>query len=124
MEDGAGEDLGWFWKAWFYETWKFDQSVKSVQYINQDPANGALITIENMEKMALPTEVEIEAVGEEKIRLKFPVEIWQRGSTWEFRVNTKHPIKSVSIDPDHVLPDVNSKNNVWRPMVFREPQRN
>ena len=118
IEDGAGEDLGWFWKAWFYETWKLDQSVKSVQYVNQDPANGAVITIENLEKMAMPVEVEIEVAGGEKQRLKFPVEIWQRGSTWEFRVNTKLPIKKVSIDPDHVLPDIKSKNNDWYPLAL------
>jgi len=124
IEDGAGEDLGWFWRAWFYELWKLDQSVKSVNYIDQDPSKGAIITIENMDKMAMPAEVEIEVAGGEKQRVKFPVEIWQRGATWEFKVNTKLPIKSVSIDPDHILPDINSKNNVWRPVVYREPKGN
>jgi hypothetical protein len=30
----------------------------------------------------------------------------------------------VTVDPDHVFPDINSKNNVWRPTVFRAPRGN
>jgi hypothetical protein len=124
MEDGAGEDLGWFWRAWFYELWKLDQSVKDVQYIEQDPSKGAIITIENLEKMAMPAIVEIELAGGAKQRMEMPVEIWQRGGTWEFRTNTNLPIKSVVIDPDHVFPDINSKNNTWKPMSFKAPRGN
>ena len=124
MEDGAGEDLGWFWKSWFYELWRLDQSVKDVEYIEQDPAKGALITIENMEKMAMPAVVDVELVSGAKERFTFPVEIWQRGSSWTFRTSTNIPIKSVTVDPDHVFPDINSKNNVWRPTIFRAPKGN
>jgi hypothetical protein len=124
MEDGAGEDLGWFWKSWFYELWRLDQSVKDVDYIEQDPAKGALITIENMEKMAMPAVVDVELVSGAKERFTFPVEIWQRGSSWTFRTSTNIPIKSVTIDPDHVFPDINTKNNIWRPTIFRAPRGN
>jgi hypothetical protein len=98
--------------------------VKDVDYIEQDPAKGALITIENMEKMAMPAVVDVELVSGAKERFTFPVEIWQRGSSWTFRTSTTIPIKSVTIDPDHVFPDINGKNNVWRPTVFRAPRGN
>ena len=119
MEDGAGEDLGWFWKAWFYELWRLDQSVKDVDYVEQDPAKGAVITIENLDKMAMPAVVEVELTSGEKERFTFPVEIWQRGSSWTFRTSTKLPIKSVVVDPDHSFPDMDSKNNTWKPMSIR-----
>jgi hypothetical protein len=119
MEDGAGEDLGWFWRAWFYELWRLDQSVKDVDYVEQDPAKGAVITIENLDKMAMPAVVEVELTSGEKERFTFPVEIWQRGSSWTFRTSTKLPIKSVVIDPDHSFPDMDSKNNTWKPMSIR-----
>jgi hypothetical protein len=124
MEDGTGEDLGWFWRAWFYELWKLDQSVKDVAYIEQDPSKGAIITIENLDKMAMPAVVEVELVGGAKERFTFPVEIWQRGGTWTFKTSTNLPIKSVSIDPDHSFPDINSKNNIWRPLAYRAPKGN
>lgn len=119
MEDGAGEDLGWFWRAWFYELWKLDQSVKDVDYVEQDPAKGAVITIENLDKMAMPAVVEVELTSGEKERFTFPVEIWQRGASWTFRTSTKLPIKSVVIDPDHSFPDMDSKNNTWKPLSVR-----
>ncbi|MEN9296791.1 MAG: Membrane alanyl aminopeptidase [Bacteroidota bacterium] len=81
MEDGAGEDLGWFWRAWFYELWRLDQSVKDVDYVEQDPAKGAVITIENLDKMAMPAVVEVELTSGEKERFTFPVEIRQWSST-------------------------------------------
>ena len=119
MEDGAGEDLGWFWRAWFYELWKLDQSVKDVDYVEQDPTKGAVITIENLDKMAMPAVVEVELTSGEKERFTFPVEIWQRGASWTFRTSTKLPIKSVVIDPDHSFPDMDSKNNTWKPLSVR-----
>jgi len=119
IEDGAGEDLGWFWKSWFYELWKLDQSVKEVDYVEQDPTKGAVITIENLDKMAMPAIVEVELTSGEKERFTFPVEIWQRGSSWTFRTSTKLPIKSVVIDPDHSFPDMDSKNNTWKPLSIR-----
>jgi len=119
MEDGAGEDLGWFWRAWFYELWRLDQSVKEVDYVEQDPAKGAVITIENLDKMAMPAVVEVELTSGEKERFTFPVEIWQRGSSWTFRTSTKLPIKSVVVDPDHSFPDMDSKNNTWKPLSVR-----
>jgi Peptidase family M1 domain len=118
IEDGAGEDLGWFWRAWFYENWAFDQSVKEVLYIDQDPAKGAVVTIENLEKMALPTVVEIETTDGTKTRVKFPIDIWNKGGSWTFKTETKLPIRAVTLDPDRLLPDSNPKNNAWKPTRF------
>jgi hypothetical protein len=30
----------------------------------------------------------------------------------------------VTIDPDHVFPDINSKNNTWKPLNYRAPKAN
>ncbi|WP_460637663.1 M1 family metallopeptidase [Larkinella harenae] len=114
IEDAAGEDLGWFWRGYFYENWKLDQSVKDVRYVEQDPQKGSLITIENLEKWAMPVTIEVEEVGGKKTRVNLPVEIWQRGGTWTFKQPTTAPIRSVTIDPDEKLPDINPKNNSWR----------
>ena len=115
IEDAAGEDLGWFWKGWFYENFKLDQAVKEVQYVEQKPENGAVITIENLERWAMPVTIEIEENNGTKSRVKLPVEVWQRGGTWTFKTKTKLPLKSVVIDPDTQLPDINPRNNTWFP---------
>lgn len=114
MEDGAGEDLGWFWKGWFYETWKLDQGVKEVKYVDGSAEKGSLISIENLDRMAMPVTVEVTEANGKKGRINLPVEVWQRGGTWTFNYSSTSPLKTVVIDPDQKLPDINSKNNTWR----------
>jgi hypothetical protein len=114
MNDAAGENLNWFWKEWFYETWKLDQAVKDVQYVNDKPAEGALITIINLQKMALPVTVKITEENGNTQLLNLPVNVWQRGADWTFKCNTTSKIKSVVLDPGEVLPDIDRKNNKWQ----------
>ncbi len=113
MNDAAGEDLNWFWKEWFFQTWDLDQSVKSIKYINDSPRNGALITIENLGQMVLPVTIKITEGNGKSYELKLPVEIWQRSGEWTFRCNSTSPLISVVIDPDVQLPDINRNNNTW-----------
>jgi len=111
MENVAGEDLGWFWKGMFLENYTLDQAVKEIKYVNNDATQGALITIENAEQMAMPVILQYETVSGAKETLKLPVEIWQNNSTWTIKVNTTEKIKSVIIDPEKVFPDINFANN-------------
>ncbi|GAB2783271.1 M1 family metallopeptidase [Rhabdobacter roseus] len=124
MEDAAGEDLGWFWKGWFFENYRLDQSVKDVTYVEQNPQKGSIITIENLEQMAMPAVVELEEVSGKKVRVELPVEVWQRGGTWTFRAQTEQPLRSVTIDPDRKLPDINPRNNSWKPLRYTPPVTN
>lgn len=113
MNDAAGDNLNWFWKEWFYETWKFDQSVKSVKYVNNQSDDGALITIENLQQMALPVFIKVTEENGKSNEIKLPVEVWQRGGVWTFKYNSTTPITSVVLDPNEELPDINRKNNTW-----------
>ena len=118
MENVSGEDLGWFWRAWVLNTWKLDQSLKDVKYIRNDPSNGVNITIENLEKMAMPVLIQIKEENGKVHDLKLPVEIWQRGSSWTFHVNTTSNVTDVVLDPDKKLPDVNRSNNKMKEKPF------
>lgn len=113
MNSAAGEDLNWFWKEWFFTTWKLDQAIRTVKYENNDPAQGALITIENKDKMAMPASVEIMEENGHSGIINLPVEIWQRGGEWTFRYNSTSPVTRVVIDPKGELPDADRNNNNW-----------
>ncbi len=115
IENASGEDLYWFWKAWFYENYKLDQSVKDVRYVKNDPANGSLITIMNNEQMAMPVTVQIKEVNGKTNSIKLPIEVWQKGGLWIFKYPSTSKVESVIIDPEHQLPDVNSDNNEFKP---------
>jgi Peptidase family M1 domain len=114
MNDAAGDNLNWFWKEWFYETWKLDQSVKGVKYVNDKAEDGALISIENLQQMALPVIVKVTEQNGHTQEIKLPVDVWARDREWTFKYNSTSPITSVVLDPNNELPDVNRKNNTWQ----------
>ncbi len=113
MENVAGEDLAWFWRGWVFNTWKIDQGVKAVSYKNGLPANGAQITIENLEQMPMPVTLTIKEANGQQQTLRLPVEIWQRGGSYTFTAPTSSEVTEVVIDPDRVMPDKNRVNNTW-----------
>ncbi|MGY3212211.1 M1 family metallopeptidase [Mucilaginibacter sp. HD30] len=114
INNAAGEDLNWFWKEWFFTTWKLDQAVGGVKYENDDPADGAFITIFNKEKMAMPVSLKITLTNGRSEIVELPVNIWQRGGTWTFKYASKLPVKSIIIDPNGALPDSDLRNNEWK----------
>ncbi|WP_338407509.1 M1 family metallopeptidase [uncultured Flavobacterium sp.] len=113
IENVSGEDLSWFWRAWFVNNWQLDQGVNSIKYVDNNPKLGVYITIENFEKMAMPVILDIKTKSGKISRVKLPVEIWQRNKEWAFKHDSTEEIESIILDPDHVLPDSNDVNNSW-----------
>ena len=113
INSAAGEDLNWFWKEWFFTTWKLDQAITTVVYVENDPSKGALITLENKGKMIMPVILKIVQNGGTEETIQLPVEIWQRGGTCLYKYPSKYKIDKVILDPENVLPDVNRINNEW-----------
>jgi hypothetical protein len=113
MNSSSGENLNWFWKGWFVQTWTVDQRVKDVKYVGDDPANGALITLENDGEMPMPVTVKIKESNQHIGRVSLPVEVWERAGEWTFQYPSTSMIDSVVVDPDEHLPDVDPANNVW-----------
>ena len=113
MENVAGEDLSWFWRSWFINNWRLDQAINKVKYIKGDSKNGALITIENLDKMVMPVELEIKTKSGSISRKSLPVEIWLRNNVWTFKVDTTEELDKITLDPDNVYPDYNDSNNIW-----------
>nr|WP_294905208.1 M1 family metallopeptidase [uncultured Lacibacter sp.] len=114
MENVAGEDLGWFWRGWALNTWKFDVAVKEVKPFKADGKSGVNISLQLLEKMPMPVTVKVTDVNGAEQLIKLPVEVWQRGDTWNIAVETKAEIKEVVVDPEKRLPDMNYANNSWK----------
>jgi hypothetical protein len=121
MENAGGEDLGWFWRGWILHTWKLDLGVKEVKYVESDPAKGSIITIENLEEMAMPVVLAIEQENGATDTLTLPVEIWQHGPVKAFAYPSTSKIKSIVIDPAHDFPDINPSNNNWTGQAAERP---
>lgn len=113
IENASGENLQWFWRGWFLNNWRLDVSVRGITYVDNDPKNGALITIDNLEKMAMPVTLEIKTITGKTSRVNLPVEIWERNNSWTFKYPSTEQLQSVTYDPDNVMPDFDPDNNVW-----------
>ena len=115
MENVGGETLQWFWRGWFVNNWRLDVAVRNVDQLDSaDYSKGAIITLDNLEKMAMPVILEIKTVNGKVDRIKLPVEIWERNVSWKFFYPSTDEIESVTYDPDKVLPDFNLTNNTWK----------
>lgn len=113
MENVGGEDLNWFWRGWFVNNWRLDQAVRKIKYIKNKPEKGVVVTIDNLEKMAMPVVMEFKTTSGKSIRKTLPVEVWMRNTSWTFKPGIFEEIESVTIDPDQSFPDYNATNNTW-----------
>jgi hypothetical protein len=115
MENGAGEDLSWFWKGWFMENWKMDQAINSVTAsTSENEAPGYNIEVANLEKLPMPVLLTITLKGGKKDTVKLAVDVWMRNKVWTVHYPTKEEVVSVVLDADKVFPDVNPANNSWK----------
>jgi aminopeptidase N len=114
IENVAGENLSWFWRGWFINNWRLDQAVTNVEYVKNNAKNGAQITVANLDRMPFPMILEVKTKSGKTSRVNLPVEVWQRNVSWTFAFPSNEEIVSVTSDPDHVFPDHNSANNIWK----------
>jgi len=114
MENVAGENLSWFWQGWFYGTGNIDLGVSAVIPY----AGNYVVVLANKGDMPMPVLLEItfdDGTSERKI---LPVEIWQRGDTWNYLLKTDKKVTGVVIDPDKLLPDIDLGNDSWPQNVY------
>jgi len=114
MDNVAGENLSWFWQGWFYGTGKIDLGISRVV-----PYSGNyVIILDNEGDIPMPVLMEITYTDGSTEQKKLPVEIWQRGNTWNYLLETDKEVKSVVIDPAKILPDVNLGNDSWPQAIY------
>ncbi len=111
MDSAAGEDLSWFWRGWFQQTWKLDLAVTGVKYVDNDPTKGALVTVGNLDKFAMPSTLRVTFDDGSTKDVRVPVATWMQHTQFDVAVAGNKRIKRAIIDPDAVLPDVDRANN-------------
>jgi hypothetical protein len=114
MESSGGEDLSWFWRAWYMHNWTLDLAVQGAQYTNGDYRQGLDVTIANRGQLVMPSTVEVSFQDGSHSRIKLPVETWIQKTTDTFHLDSTQPVVSVVVDPDHVLPDNDRSNNILK----------
>jgi hypothetical protein len=114
MEDAAGEDLSWFWRAWFFTTAQLDQAVDSVALTDSAGVESRIV-LRNLGGIPMPVELALLLDDGSTARLRLPAEIWFGGDRYEAVVPGPRKVNGVTIDPDGAYPDVRRENNRWPP---------
>ena len=111
MSDVGGQDLTWFWRTMFYETWTLDQGIAAVR----DSAEVVEIDVANNRRAAMPARVVVTRSDGSTQRLEVPVSVWLGGASRHTLKVPKTPaVTRIEIDPEEYFPDVDRRNNRWQ----------
>jgi hypothetical protein len=110
MRDESGMELDWFWRDWIFTTARLDQAVDSVSTAASD---ASIVHLENRGTMVMPAEVAITFTDGTNSTVQLPVEMWNLGSRFDYRVPGQKTVRQVVVDPRQALPDIDRSNNSW-----------
>ncbi|HEX8942931.1 MAG TPA: M1 family metallopeptidase [Gemmatimonadaceae bacterium] len=110
MRDQSGMELDWFWRDWIFTTARLDQAVDSV---SRGTDGVSSIHLHNRGSMVMPAELSITFDDGTTSTVKLPVEMWNLGDHFVYRVVGNKPVRAVEVDPRHALPDIDRSNNRW-----------
>jgi hypothetical protein len=111
IEDVSGQDLRWFWRSWYYETWVLDQAIAAVE----PSTDGTRIVIEDRGRVPMPVHLTVTRADGATERFDIPVDAWLRGArTAEIVVPPGAAVTRVEIDAARAFPDIDRTNNAWR----------
>ena len=110
FEDVSGRNLDWFWRTWFYETWRLDQGIDTVS-----TAGDSLdIVVHNEGRAVMPVRLVVSRTDGRADSLTVPANAWFGGERRRtVRVAALPAVKSIEIDPERDFPDVDRSNQVW-----------
>jgi len=116
MRNETGQDLDWFWRGWIYTTARLDQAVDSVT----TAGDTTFVHLSNRGQMVMPAEVCFAFADGTAQTVKLPVEMWNLGSAFTYRLRGTPQVVGAQVDPREVYPDIYRGNNRW---ALSEPAR-
>jgi hypothetical protein len=110
MRDASGVELDWYWRGWLYTTARLDQAVDSV-VARAD--GGSNVFLANRGTMVMPTELALTFDDGTTATVRLPVQMWNLGRGFTYRVPEKKRLRRAQVDPRRVLPDTDRANDRW-----------
>ena len=122
LDEGAGEDMAWMWRGWFYTTHANDQAVADVGRQDAEELLGSTdqgsyyyrVRIVNEGGLVMPIIMDVEYESGRTQRVDLPVDVW-RYDEKEFLYGffAEEAVVRVLLDPDEELADIDTDNNLW-----------
>ena len=110
MRDQSGMELDWFWRDWIFTTARLDQAVDS---LSRGADGVTSIYLSNRGTMVMPTMLRLTFVGSPAREVRLPVEMWNLGDHFVYRVPGNAQLQAVEVDPHAAMPDIDRANNRW-----------
>ncbi|MET4083364.1 hypothetical protein ABIB40_003335 [Pedobacter sp. UYP30] len=107
INTGAGENLNWFWKRWFFYGGVTDIAITAVD----KTSDGYTITIENKSLKPLPVDLTLRYENGEEQKLHYSIAVWKNDEQKTIAtVKTTELLKKVVLGSAHV-PDKDKSDN-------------
>ena len=116
MEDASGRRLDWFWREWFVENARFDQSIDTVATKKVGDSLMVAVQYGSKERGVLPIHVRFTFSDGSMQSYKYPAEVWSTNTSHYVRQYTfpgNKQLTKVELDPDRLLIDINRSDNSW-----------
>lgn len=112
MNEIAGEDLGWYWNAWYMQLGYPDLAPGEVGFDSK--AGETFITVNNKGKLPVPVIAEITGADGKKEVYRFTAEVW-KDNPEQFRIKLPGNVQigEVIIGDPHVM-DIFPEDNRWK----------
>ena len=115
MMDVGGRRLDWFFREWFIENARFDQSVEMVSSRVVGDSTKVTVLYGNRQRGVLPIIARFSFTDGTSQDFRYPAEVWSTNSAKYLRryaIAGKQVLK-VELDPEHRLVDIDRANNSW-----------
>jgi len=113
VENVSGEDLSWFWNAFFYGTDVLDIAVDGVT-MRQSPTQSLVeVHLRRVTSIPFPVTMRLKLNDQSTQDVRLPVQIWARTDRYTASIPVSRAVIGVRLWPDPNVPDWNSTNDVW-----------
>ena len=111
FENRLGEDLDWFWRPTFFETWTVDHGVGSVA----SSGSGVEVVVADVGQAPMPAPVRVTYADGRTVDQRVEVQTWLGGARSAVLSFPAGEVVRVEVDPDGYVFDANPVNDVWTP---------
>jgi len=122
VENVSGQDLSWFWNAFFYGTDVLDIAVDGVTMRQTKGENVAEVHLRRVTTIPFPVTMRLKLNDLTTQDVRLPVEIWSRGDRYVATIAVQRPVVGVRLWPDQSVPDFNASNDVWGDVPPADPR--
>src|SRR5437868_9069865 len=113
VENVSGEDLSWYWNAFFYGTDVLDIAIDGVAMRQTSGQNVAVISLRRATTIPFPVTMRLKFSDQSTQDIHLPVDIWARTDRYAAEIPVNRPVVGVRLWPDPNVPDWNAANNTW-----------